>query len=117
MGPFARVLAGAMLGLQLYQSTLMVDTLQSFNLPKPMAALSAVYHIVFSFYNSSLKSPFPVQLQLRHHHHAALSGIRGRLNRLPAGALGDLFVGTVKKGKPELRKKGAFSVPLSRNTT
>ena len=33
------------------------------------------------------------------------AGIKGRLNRLPAACLGDMFVGTVKKGKPELRKK------------
>lgn len=32
-------------------------------------------------------------------------GIRGRLNRLPAAGVGDMFVATVKKGKPELRKK------------
>ena len=36
----------------------------------------------------------------------AVAGIRGRLNRLPAAASGDMFVATVKKGKPELRKKG-----------
>eukprot|EP00037_Helgoeca_nana_P031851 m.410917 g.410917 ORF g.410917 m.410917 type:complete len:143 (+) comp28519_c0_seq1:73-501(+) len=35
----------------------------------------------------------------------AVYGIRGTLNRLPTAGLGDLFVGTVKKGKPELRKK------------
>nr|ACD65173.1 putative 60S ribosomal protein RPL23 [Phoronis muelleri] len=35
----------------------------------------------------------------------AVHGIRGRLNRLPAAAAGDLVVATVKKGKPELRKK------------
>jgi len=35
----------------------------------------------------------------------AVYGIRGTLNRLPAAAIGDLFVGTVKKGKPDLRKK------------
>lgn len=35
----------------------------------------------------------------------AVQGIRGRLNRLPAAAVGDMFVSTVKKGKPELRKK------------
>jgi len=35
----------------------------------------------------------------------AVFGIKGRLNRLPAACLGDMFVGTVKKGKPELRKK------------
>ncbi|OUC47768.1 ribosomal protein L14p/L23e [Trichinella nativa] len=32
-------------------------------------------------------------------------GIRGRLNRLPAAAVGDMVVVSVKKGKPELRKK------------
>lgn len=35
----------------------------------------------------------------------AVMGIRGRLNRLPAAGVGDMFVATVKKGKPELRKK------------
>lgn len=35
----------------------------------------------------------------------AVHGIRGRLNRLPAAGVGDMFVATVKKGKPELRKK------------
>ena len=36
----------------------------------------------------------------------AVKGIRGRLNRLPAAGCGDLVLATVKKGKPELRKKG-----------
>ena len=36
----------------------------------------------------------------------AVGGIRGRLNRLPAAASGDMVLATVKKGKPELRKKG-----------
>jgi len=31
--------------------------------------------------------------------------VGGRLNRLPAAAVGDMFMATVKKGKPELRKK------------
>nr|KAG5690462.1 hypothetical protein BaRGS_033073 [Batillaria attramentaria] len=35
----------------------------------------------------------------------AVHGIKGRLNRLPAACAGDMFVATVKKGKPELRKK------------
>merc|ERR1712202_68268 len=35
----------------------------------------------------------------------AVGGIRGRLNRLPAAACGDMVLATVKKGKPELRKK------------
>lgn len=36
----------------------------------------------------------------------AVHGIKGRLNRLPAAGCGDMVVATVKKGKPELRKKG-----------
>lgn len=36
----------------------------------------------------------------------AVHGIKGRLNRMPAAGAGDMFVATVKKGKPELRKKG-----------
>merc|ERR1712243_410774 len=35
----------------------------------------------------------------------AVSGIKGRLNRLPSATAGDMFVASVKKGKPELRKK------------
>jgi len=36
----------------------------------------------------------------------SVHGIRGRLNRLPAAGSGDMVMATVKKGKPELRKKG-----------
>jgi large subunit ribosomal protein L23e len=32
-------------------------------------------------------------------------GFGARLNRLPAAAPGDMIMGTVKKGKPDLRKK------------
>jgi hypothetical protein len=32
-----------------------------------------------------------------------------RLNRLPDASVGDMFVASVKKGKPELRKKSANS--------
>nr|ACD65125.1 putative 60S ribosomal protein RPL23 [Novocrania anomala] len=35
----------------------------------------------------------------------AVHGIKGRLNRMPAAASGDMVMATVKKGKPELRKK------------
>jgi large subunit ribosomal protein L23e len=35
----------------------------------------------------------------------AVSGIGARLNRFPAGSVGDMFLASVKKGKPELRKK------------
>ena len=40
----------------------------------------------------------------------AVRGIKGRLNRLPAACVGDLCLATVKKGKPELRKKGEKSM-------
>jgi len=50
----------------------------------------------------------------------AVQGIKGRLNRLPAAGSGDMIVATVKKGKPELRKKGKYrfvSHILSSNVT
>lgn len=31
---------------------------------------------------------------------------QGRLNKLPSGTVGDMVICSVKKGKPELRKKG-----------
>jgi large subunit ribosomal protein L23e len=37
-----------------------------------------------------------------------IPGIKGRLNRLPAGSIGDLVMASVKKGKPDLRKKGLY---------
>lgn len=35
----------------------------------------------------------------------SVKGLKGRLNRLPAAGVGDIIAATVKKGKPELRKK------------
>eukprot|EP01092_Planopodium_desertum_P002816 TRINITY_DN144_c0_g2_i1.p1 TRINITY_DN144_c0_g2~~TRINITY_DN144_c0_g2_i1.p1 ORF type:complete len:143 (+),score=39.21 TRINITY_DN144_c0_g2_i1:18-446(+) len=35
----------------------------------------------------------------------AVKGYGGRLNRLPAAGPGDMIMATVKKGKPDLRKK------------
>ncbi|KAH9277055.1 60S ribosomal protein L23 [Batrachochytrium salamandrivorans] len=35
----------------------------------------------------------------------AVKGIKGRLNRLPSAGVGDMVLATVKKGKPDLRKK------------
>jgi large subunit ribosomal protein L23e len=40
----------------------------------------------------------------------SVKGIKGRLNRLPAAGTGDMVMATVKKGKPELRKKGRISL-------
>jgi Ribosomal protein L14p/L23e len=39
----------------------------------------------------------------------SVMGIKGVLNRYPAAGVGDMFVGTVKKGKPELRKRSKYS--------
>lgn len=39
-------------------------------------------------------------------------GTGARLNRLPDASVGDMFVASVKKGKPELRKKSMFSIYL-----
>jgi len=36
----------------------------------------------------------------------SVCGWGSRLNRLPAGGPGDMVMATVKKGKPDLRKKG-----------
>jgi large subunit ribosomal protein L23e len=35
----------------------------------------------------------------------SVKAIPGRLNRLPAAGVGDMVMATVKKGKPDLRKK------------
>lgn len=35
----------------------------------------------------------------------AVSGTGSRLSRFPRGSVGDMFLASVKKGKPELRKK------------
>nr|AQS22676.1 60S ribosomal protein L23 [Pseudodiaptomus poplesia] len=47
----------------------------------------------------------------------AVSGIRGRLNRLPAACVGDMVLATVKKGKPELRKKVLPAVVIRQRKT
>ncbi len=40
----------------------------------------------------------------------SVKGYGGRLNRVPQGTVGSMFIGSVKKGKPELRKKGALLI-------
>ena len=47
----------------------------------------------------------------------AAGGICGRLNRLPAAASGDMVLATVKKGKPELRKKVMPAVVIRQRKT
>lgn len=36
----------------------------------------------------------------------AVGGVGARMNRLPSACVGDFVLASVKKGKPELRKKG-----------
>ena len=38
-------------------------------------------------------------------HMIAVCGTGSRLNRFPVASVGDMFLASVKKGKPELRKK------------
>jgi len=47
----------------------------------------------------------------------AVYGIRGRLNRLPAACSGDMVLCSVKKGKPELRKKVMPAVVIRQRKT
>merc|ERR1711990_637591 len=47
----------------------------------------------------------------------AVYGIRGRLNRLSAGGSGDMVLASVKKGKPELRKKVMPAVIIRQRKT
>lgn len=42
-------------------------------------------------------------------------GWGARLNRLPAAACGDMVMASVKKGKPDLRKKGESPSNASQN--
>merc|ERR1712048_1180330 len=47
----------------------------------------------------------------------AVFGVGGRLNRLPAACPGDIVLATVKKGKPELRKKVMPAVVIRQRKT
>jgi large subunit ribosomal protein L23e len=44
-------------------------------------------------------------------------GIKGRLNRLPAASPGDMVMASVKKGKPELRKKVTPAIVVRQRKT
>lgn len=43
----------------------------------------------------------------------AVKCIKGRLSRLPSAGVGDMVLATVKKGKPDLRKKGIKLLTVS----
>ena len=47
----------------------------------------------------------------------AVKGIKARLNRLPAASIGDMVIATVKKGKPDLRKKVMPAVVIRQRKT
>jgi len=44
-----------------------------------------------------------------------VKGIKGRLNRLSSACIGDMVMATVKKGKPDLRKKVMPAVIVRQN--
>lgn len=45
----------------------------------------------------------------------SVHGWGARLNRLPSAAAGDMVMATVKKGKPDLRKKGECFLPVEQH--
>uniref|UniRef100_A0A2K5Q8Q4 Large ribosomal subunit protein uL14 n=1 Tax=Cebus imitator TaxID=2715852 RepID=A0A2K5Q8Q4_CEBIM len=47
----------------------------------------------------------------------SVKGIKGRLNRLSAASMGGMVMATVKKGKPELRKKVHPAVVTQQRTS
>ena len=47
----------------------------------------------------------------------AVHGYQGVLNRMPAAGIGDMVLATVKKGKPELRKKVHTAVVIRQRKT
>lgn len=47
----------------------------------------------------------------------SVTKVQGRLNRLPAASIGDMVLATVKKGKPELRKKIMPAVVIRQRKT
>ena len=66
-------------------------------------------------YKMSIACPVERRDELRGQHRReepvqVISVKRGgaRLNRLPGANTGEMFMGTVKKGKPDLRKNGVF---------
>lgn len=77
-----------------------------------MEHLYSVLLYVQSSYQADLYltdlSPFfpPFKSGAKNLYIISVKGIKGRLNRLPAAGVGDMVMATVKKGKPELRKKG-----------
>ncbi|XP_038168124.1 60S ribosomal protein L23-like [Arvicola amphibius] len=50
--------------------------------------------------------------EAKHLYILSVKGIRGPLNRLPAAGVGDTVRATVKKGKPELRRKAHPAVVI-----
>ncbi len=67
--------------------------------------ITSIIHCLYCCKDLKTKFLFIRYLGAKNLYVIAVHGIRGRLNRLPAAGVGDMFVATVKKGKPELRKK------------
>ena len=66
-------------------------------------------------FSTNLKSCFLLS-GARNLYVIAVHGRGACLNRLPAAASGDMVMATVKKGKPELRKKGKDCLACVLNT-
>ena len=55
--------------------------------------------------HSPLRANLPLSAGAKNLFIVAVTNIQGRLNRLPKAGIGDMVLCSVKKGKPELRKK------------
>ena len=96
---------------QSLKSLCFINLLSKFELILSLIDVLVIFHFTyFSFICSDVYAIYPIMswssIGAKNLFVIAVAGIRGRLNRLPAAASGDMFVATVKKGKPELRKKG-----------
>ena len=76
-------------------------------MPAPVISVSCVGSAV-DLIGSCALSPPPFLEGAKNLYIISVKGIKGRLNRLPAAGVGDMVMATVKKGKPELRKKGKY---------
>ncbi len=55
--------------------------------------------------NKTYAEPYTLYVGALRRHMMASKRCGARLSRMPSASLGDMFLATVKKGKPELRKK------------
>ncbi|KAJ9694007.1 hypothetical protein PVL29_009805 [Vitis rotundifolia] len=70
-----------------------------------MSQQSVVNRINSSFLLNPCLSTFTDNTGAKNLYIILVKGIKGHLNRLPSACVGDVVMATVKKGKPDIRKK------------